>query len=136
MRAVYTQRVKQVEGTASFALRMRRKLNSSTWSVVKANESTKPMDDTARAGNLKRCVDKLMADDTDPDFEIGEQEIRAGGGTRELIMVPDFSKVCGRTRLDGHTRGRPRRFRRPGANRSRVLEDLSRLQGRKIPQGE
>lgn len=61
------------------------------------------MDDTARAGNLKRCVDKLMADDTDPDFEIGKRDIEARGAICDLTMISNFSKVCRRTRMDGHT---------------------------------
>lgn len=38
--------------------------------VVKANESIKTMDDAARALNLKRCIDQLMPEKLDPDFEI------------------------------------------------------------------
>lgn len=40
--------------------------------MVKANEKIKSVDETSRAANLKRCVDKLTEDDADPDFEIGK----------------------------------------------------------------
>jgi hypothetical protein len=38
--------------------------------VIKANEAIKTMDESARALNLKRCIDQLMPEEVDPDFEI------------------------------------------------------------------
>ncbi|KAJ9127797.1 hypothetical protein QFC24_000080 [Naganishia onofrii] len=85
MKTVYQKRLKQLE-------------------VIKANEAIKTMDESARALNLKRCIDQLMPEEVDPDFEIsssaGSQvwtailELVRAVSTVLVQTVPEFWKIC------------------------------------------
>ncbi|KAJ9125138.1 hypothetical protein QFC22_000092 [Naganishia vaughanmartiniae] len=71
---------------------------------IEANESVKTMDNNARALNLKRCIDQLMPEEVDPDYEIsssaGSQvwtailELVRAVSTVLVQTVPEFWKIC------------------------------------------
>lgn len=102
--------------------------------MIKANEAIKEMDDTARAWNLKRCIDNLNSGES--DFDIGELHVPGAHLETKFHSLPPLSKFGRELDLECDARSGTCGIQRPDTDGPRVLEDLQRLQGGKVSKGE